>query len=86
MVTGISAIYIILMGLGLLWFISRLMTYVRNQREVESRWTMAMYDDEFKAYLEKLKEQNPAASNTSSTHDETEKDNDAKPASADTTS
>ena len=57
MTTGLTAIYIILMAVGLLWVISKIVSYMRKQRQMESRWNDAIYDEEFKAYLDKLKEQ-----------------------------
>lgn len=73
MTTGIAAIYIVLMVLGLVWVIARMVSYVRNQRQVESRWSEAMYDEGFKAYLEKLKEQGPEASDAHPSEEENEK-------------
>jgi hypothetical protein len=64
MTTGLAAIYIVLMALGLLWVISRMVLYLRNQRQMESRWNEAMYDEGFKAYLDKVKEQNPVTGST----------------------
>jgi hypothetical protein len=80
MTTGVAAIYIILMALGLLWVIARMISYVRSQREVEARWNEAMYDEGFKAYLEKLREENPAAEGIDRSHDENETDSEDKPA------
>jgi hypothetical protein len=71
MTTGLTAIYIVLMAMGLLWVISKTVSYVRKQRQMESRWNNAMYDEGFKAYLEKLKQQAP---------DENETDSGDKPA------
>lgn len=59
MTTGLIAIYVVLMALGLLWVISKAVSYVRKQRQMESRWNDGMYDEGFKAYLDKLKEQAP---------------------------
>ena len=57
MTTGLTAIYIILMAVGLLWVMSKTVTYIRKQRQMEARWNDMMYDDGFKAYLDKLKKQ-----------------------------
>jgi hypothetical protein len=57
MTTGIAAIYIVLMALGLLWVICKTVSYLRKQRQMEARWNDAIYDEGFKAYLDKLKEQ-----------------------------
>jgi hypothetical protein len=62
MTTGLTAIYIVVMALGLLWVISKMVSYVRKQRQMEARWNDVMYDEGFKAYLDKLKEQNPSTS------------------------
>ncbi len=80
MTTGLAVIYIVLMALGLLWVISKTVSYVRNQRQTESRWNEAMYDEGFKAYLDKLKEQNPGTSGTDPTPDENETDSGDKSA------
>jgi hypothetical protein len=66
MTTGLTAIYIVLMALGLLWVISKTVSYVRKQRQMESRWNDAMYDEGFKAYLDTLKEQAPVENKTDS--------------------
>ncbi len=66
MTTGLTAIYIVLMAVGLLWVISKMVSYVRSQRQMESRWNDAMYDEGFKAYLDKLKEQAPGENETDS--------------------
>jgi hypothetical protein len=66
MTTGLTAIYIVLMALGLLWVISKTVSYVRKQRQMESRWNDGMYDEGFKAYLDKLKEQAPGENETDS--------------------
>ena len=66
MTTGLTAIYIVVMALGLLWVISKMVSFVRNQRQRESRWNDAIYDEEFKAYLDKLKEQAPGENETDS--------------------
>jgi hypothetical protein len=57
MTTGLTAIYVVVMALGLLWVISKTVSYVRKQRQMEARWNDVMYDEGFKAYLDKLKEQ-----------------------------
>jgi hypothetical protein len=66
MTTGLTAIYIVLMALGLLWVISKTVSYVRKQRQMEARWNEAIYDEGFKAYLDKLKEQAPGENETDS--------------------
>ena len=66
MTTGLTAIYIVFMALGLLWVISKTVSYVRKQRQMESRWNDGMYDEGFKAYLDKLKEQAPGENETES--------------------
>jgi hypothetical protein len=66
MTTGLTAIYIVLMALGLLRVISKTVSYVRKQRQMESRWNDAIYDEGFKAYLDKLKEQAPGENETDS--------------------
>ena len=66
MTTGLTAIYIVLMALGLLWVISKTDSYMRKQRQMESRWNEAMYDEGFKAYLDTLKEQAPGENETDS--------------------
>ena len=38
MTTGLTAIYIVFMALGILWVISKTVSYVRKQRQMESRW------------------------------------------------
>jgi len=53
---GLEATYIAVMALGLVWVVSRIISYLRNQREMESRWNEAMYDEGFSSYLAKLKE------------------------------
>jgi hypothetical protein len=57
MTTGLEAIYIVLMAVGLLWVISKTISYVRKQRQMEARWNDMIYDEGFKDYLDKLKEQ-----------------------------
>jgi hypothetical protein len=81
MATGFAAIYIVLMALGLVWVIYRMVSYVRNQREVEARWNEEVYDEGFNAYLDELKAQNPASGDTDPARDENEADNGDKPAS-----
>ncbi len=66
MTTGLTAIYIVFMALGILWVISKTVSYVRKQRQMESRWNDGMYDEGFKAYLDKLKEQAPGENETDS--------------------
>ena len=66
MTTGLTAIYIVFMALGILWVISKTVSYVRKQRQMESRWNDGMYDEGFKAYLDKLKEQAPGENETES--------------------
>ncbi|MGO9568130.1 MAG: hypothetical protein ACLP5H_11365 [Desulfomonilaceae bacterium] len=83
MTTGLSAIYIVLMALGLLWVISRMVLYLRNQRQIESRWSEAMYDEQFKAYLDKLKEQNPVTIGNDPAPDENETDDGDKSTAGD---
>jgi hypothetical protein len=85
MTTGIAAIYIFFMALGLLWIIIRMVSYVRNQREVESRWSEAMYDEGFKAYLDRLKEENPVADGGNPSPEENDTANGDKPAPDGTT-
>jgi hypothetical protein len=80
MTTGLTAIYIVLMAAGLLWVISKTVSYVRKQRQMESRWNNAMYDEGFQAYLDKLKEQNPGTGGADPVCDENEKDSGEKPA------
>jgi hypothetical protein len=64
MTDGLTAIYIVLLAAGLLWVISKTVSYVRKQKQTESRWNNAMLDDGFKVYLDKLKEQNPGTGGT----------------------
>lgn len=80
MTDGLTAIYIVLMAAGLLWVISKTVSYVRKQRQMESRWNNAMYDEGFKEYLDKLKEENPGTDGADPTRDEDQTDNGEKPA------
>lgn len=66
MTTELTAIYIVLMAVGLLWVVFKTISYVRKQRQLEARWNNVMYDDGFKDYLDKLKEQNPGENETDS--------------------
>ncbi len=81
MTTGIAAIYIVLMVLGLLWVIVRMVSYVRSQREMRSRWDQALYDEGFKEYLEKLKEENSVSSDADPSQDKNEKSSGDEPTS-----
>ncbi len=64
MTIGLAAIYIVLMALGLLWVMSRMVSYLRYQKQMEARWNEAMYDEGFQAYLDKLREQAPGGNET----------------------
>ncbi len=64
MTIGIVAIYVVIMALGLLWVVFRMVSYLRNQKQMEARWNEVMYDEGFKAYLDKLREQAPRGNET----------------------
>ena len=71
MTIGLAAIYIVLMALGLLWVMSRMVSYLRYQKQMEARWNEAMYDEAFQAYLDKLREQAPGGYETDKGHNST---------------
>jgi hypothetical protein len=51
----LTATYLVLMLLGVVWAIYRVRSYVRSQRERESMWDQVMTPEELRAYVENLK-------------------------------
>ncbi len=54
------ALWVIYIGVivgGVVWIIYRLVIYLRKEREREMNWANLASDDDFKAYLETLKNQ-----------------------------
>jgi hypothetical protein len=53
----ITVAYVALLLAGAFWIGIRIRNYVRSQSESETRWDELLSDDEFKTYVEKLKQE-----------------------------
>lgn len=56
---GVTVCYLLVMVLGLAWVVYRVLLYIRVEREREQDFSAIMSSgDQFKAYLQDLKQQN----------------------------
>jgi hypothetical protein len=54
----ITILYILIMMAGIAWLVYRISIYVQKERERESRLNQtSLLDDQFKAYLDRVKKQ-----------------------------